>query len=340
MNICVIGGSGFIGGYLIEILKNHHSVLNIDKVKSLRHSDVSFKQCDIRDYNKLRQDIPSITDFVVLLAAEHRDDISPISLYYDVNVEGTHNVLKIMTEKHIENILFTSSVSVYGLNKNNPDELSDTDPFNHYGKSKFEAEKLLRRWFDNDQNGKSLIIVRPTVAFGPGNRGNVYNLLRQIVSRKFIMIGDGRNRKSMAYVQNVAGFINHCIVKGYKKYHLFNYIDKPDLTTRELISNVEMEIGEKIIPIKIPYVIGYFAAKSLDLIFGILKKKNPISAVRVKKFCATTQFDSATINDTGFVPQFTLENGLQITIKSILMESAIQKTYKNEDLLKETSLVK
>ena len=310
----------------MDILKDQHQLVNIDKVSSLRHADVTFKQCDIRDYHKLKQSISSNTDFVILLAAEHRDDVSPTSLYYDVNVEGTHNVLKIMTEKHINNIIFTSSVSVYGLNKNNPDELSDTFPFNHYGKSKLEAERLLRRWFDNDQNGKSLVILRPTVVFGPGNRGNVYNLLRQIASGKFVMVGKGNNKKSMAYVENVAGFIAHCIDRNYKGYHLFNYIDKPDITTKELVSEAEAAIGKKIIPIRVPFFVGFLVAKGLDHLLGILKKKNPISAVRIKKFCATTQFDSSTIQLTGYIPPFTLEKALEITIKSIFAEKSSTNT--------------
>ena len=322
MNICIIGGSGFIGGYLIAILKKQHNVINIDKVKSPKHPNVNYEQCDIRDYEKLNRAIPSDTDFILLLAAEHRDDVTPTSLYYDVNVEGAHNVLKIMTEKHIDNILFTSSVSVYGLNnKNKPDEFSPTFPFNHYGKSKLEAERILKRWFENDQNGKSLIIVRPTVVFGPGNRGNVFNLLKQISSGRFMMVGKGNNRKSMAYVENVAGFISHCINANYKKFHLFNYIDKPDLSTSQLVTQAEIAIGKRISPIKIPYIFGYSIAKTLDLVLGLLKKKNPISAVRIKKFCATTQFDSSTIQATGYKPPFSLEKGLEITIKSIVEEN-------------------
>jgi nucleoside-diphosphate-sugar epimerase len=320
MNICIIGGSGFLGRHLINLLCEYHDVLNIDRVKSNTHNKVSFVQCDITDYPRLKKLIPAGIDFIILLAAEHRDDVTPTSKYYEVNVEGTENVLKVMTEKNIYNIIFTSSVAVYGLNKHNPNEFSPTDPFNHYGKSKLEAENVLRRWFDNDQNGKSLIIIRPTVIFGPGNRGNVYNLLSQISSGNFMMIGNGDNRKSMAYVENVACFIAHCIDSNLKKFHLFNYIDKPDLSTRELVSHAELAIGKKILPIKIPYWIGYSTAKLFDIAFALLNKKNPISAVRVKKFCATTQFESTTIQPTGFKPPFTLEKGLEITIKSIIGE--------------------
>jgi nucleoside-diphosphate-sugar epimerase len=319
MTVCVIGGSGFIGTHLIRSIAANHTVINIDKqipAQAIEH--VQHFKADIRNYEDLKQVFPNDVDYVILLAAEHRDDVSPTSLYYDVNVEGTHNVLKIMAEKGVEHIIFTSSVSVYGLNKKNPDELSGTDPFNHYGKSKLQAERVLRRWFDNDRNGKSLIIIRPTVTFGPGNKGNVYNLLKQIASGNFVMVGRGKNKKSMAYVENVAGFISHCLDKKFKGYHLFNYIDKPDLATKELVHHAEIALNKKIIPIKIPYFIGYTGGMMLDLISKITKKKFSVSAVRVKKFCATTQFDSVTIQTTNYKPKKTLAEGLEITIKSIV----------------------
>ena len=61
----------------------------------------------------------------------------------------------------IKNLVFTSSVAIYGLNKSNPDEITDPDPFNHYGKSKLQAEK--KCWYDADPVGKS--VIRPTVIF-------------------------------------------------------------------------------------------------------------------------------------------------------------------------------
>lgn len=319
MNVCVIGGSGFIGTHLIKSLANHHQVTNIDKqLPSFQLENVTSIEADIRDYEKLRDAIPDETNYIILLAAEHTDDVSPISLYYEVNVDGAHNVLKVMTEKNIEHIIFTSSVAVYGLNKKNPDEFSETGPFNHYGKSKLEAENALRRWFENDRNGKSLIIIRPTVTFGPGNKGNVHNLLKQIESGKFIMVGRGKNKKSMAYVENVAGFMSFCLDKKYKGYHLFNYIDKPDLSTKELVKQAEESLGKKIFPIKIPYFIGYIGGKVLDFVSRLTHKKFPISAVRVKKFCATTQFSSVNIQTTNYKPIKTLTEGLEITIKSIV----------------------
>ena len=108
-----------------------------------------------------------------MLAAEHRDDVSPISLYYDVNVRGTKNVLDAMDKANVKNIIFTSSVAVYGLNKISPNENHSIDPFNHYGKSKWQAEIIIKNWYEKDPIGKSVTILRPTVIFGERNRGNV-----------------------------------------------------------------------------------------------------------------------------------------------------------------------
>lgn len=68
---------------------------------------------DVRDREKLTELLKG-TDVVVLLAAEHRDDVTPLSLYYDVNVGGMQNTLSAMEANGVKRIVFTSSVAVYG----------------------------------------------------------------------------------------------------------------------------------------------------------------------------------------------------------------------------------
>lgn len=308
--ISVIGGSGFVGTRLISLLKNIDCI-NYDKNASVFFPNIT-KKCDIRDKNSLVIN-PKCTT-IVLLAAEHRDDVSPISLYYQVNVEGTKNVLDKMDEAGIKNLVFTSSVAVYGLNKKNPEENYPKDPFNHYGKSKLEAEKLIKDWYENDPQEKSVTIIRPTVIFGERNRGNVYNLLQLISSGKFIMIGKGQNKKSMAYVGNVAAFIKDRICKKELGYHIFNYADKPDFTMTELCSIIEMKMNISIPKIRIPFWLGMIGGYGFDLLSILSQKKQSISAVRIKKFCATTQFDSTKAH-SAFSAPFTLEDGLNKTLE-------------------------
>lgn len=307
----LVGASGFVGTRLIDEL-NKEKCLNIDKSQSLKYPEIT----RIHDICKsgLQQMIPPNTESLVLLAAEHRDDVSPVSRYYDVNVGGTRKVLQVMDALGIKNIVFTSSVAIYGLNKLNPKEDHPADPFNHYGKSKWQAEQTLREWYELDPENRSLTIIRPTVIFGERNRGNVYNLLKQIASGKFLMIGKGRNKKSMAYVGNVASFIKYQLEHTVPGYKVFNYIDKPDLTMNELVENVENSLNKKLPRIRLPYAIGYLIGVGFDIFSKLTGKKLSVSSVRVKKFCATTQFDATAAHGSGFCAPFTLAEGLHRTL--------------------------
>jgi len=316
--LLLIGASGFVGTRLIEMIgkENCH---NIDKNVSIKYSEITTVKNILE--NSLFDSIPSDTQTIVLLAAEHRDDVSPTSLYYDVNVEGTRKVLAAMDKKEIKNIIFTSTVAVYGLNKKNPDETHPVDPFNHYGKSKWQAEEILRDWYNKDEENRSLTIIRPTVIFGERNRGNVYNLLNQIASGNFRMVGKGNNKKSMAYVGNIVAFIQYCIEIQKPGYHLFNYIDKPDLNMNELIRQVETSLEKKISSLRLPYWLGYMGGVGFDLLSKISGKSFSVSAVRVKKFCATTQFDATATHSSGFKAPFNLTEGLHRTLHYEFIET-------------------
>lgn len=309
--ILLIGASGFVGTRLIEQI-GQENCKNLDKNQSLTFPRITILQ-NILESN-LIDSIPPSTQTIVLLAAEHRDDVSPISKYYDVNVQGTINVLDAMDQKGINNIIFTSSVAVYGLNKNNPNETHPTDPFNHYGKSKWQAEEFLRQWYYGDPENRSLTIIRPTVIFGERNRGNVYNLLKQIATGNFLMVGKGTNKKSMAYVGNIAAFLQHFIEIQKPGYRLFNYIDKPDQNMYELVEQVEKSLNKKLPSVRLPYWLGYLGGLSFDFLAWLTGRKFPVSAVRIRKFCATTQFDASAAHNSGFKAPFTLAEGLHRTL--------------------------
>lgn len=312
-NIALVGASGFIGTRLIDLL-GKENCYNIDKNPSEKYNDIT-RIRDIRETH-LENAIPNDTDTLVLLAAEHHDDVSPISLYYEVNVNGTRLVLDAMDKKGITSIIFMSSVAVYGINKKNPDEQFPPDPLSHYGKSKWQAEQLLYEWLNENPSKKSLTIIRSTVVFGEKNLGNVHRLLHQIASGKFLMIGRGENRKSMAYVGNVAAFIKFCIETKRPGLQVLNYVDQPDLTMKELVCTSERSLNRKHPLLHLPFWLGITCGYCFDLITRITGKKFAISSTRIKNFCATTQFDATLVNKSDFVAPFTLEEGLFKTLKS------------------------
>lgn len=314
MKIAMIGASGFVGTRLIDLLKEdqNYELKNID----LEHShffDSITVIGDVRDQAQMDEMLQG-TDLVVLLAAKHRDDVTPVSLYYDTNVGGMRCTLNAMEKNGIKRLIFFSSVAVYGLNKSNPDESHPADPFNHYGKSKWEAEQVLQEWYKTHDDW-NIDIVRPTVIFGERNRGNVYNLLNQISSRKFLMVGKGDNVKSMAYVGNIVAFVKFMIESVNEGYNVFNYIDKPDTNMNDLVALVEKVLGKHIPSTHFPYWMGMMGGYCFDLLAKITGKKLAISSVRVKKFCAVTQFDSTKAMTSGFVPPYTLQEGLARTLE-------------------------
>jgi len=310
----VIGGAGFIGARLLPHLA---CPLVIDR--SASEEKPGAHRIDVRERERLADALGEV-ETVYLLAAEHADDVAPPSLYYDVNVGGAENVIAAAESRGIRRIVFTSSVAVYGLNAPDASEETQPDPFNDYARSKWEAEQKLMAWAERDR-GRSLVIVRPCVVFGEGNRGNVHNLLRQVHSGRFVMVGNGRNRKSMAYVGNLARFLAG-LEESPPGTQVFNYSDKPDLDMRRLVRVAAEELGVGLPRVAVPYPLGLLAGYGCDLVARITGRKLPVSSIRVRKFCAETTVDTSRLGSTGFEAPYTLEEGLRRMIRADFLGDA------------------
>lgn len=299
----------------------------IDKVAA-EPGQKAFFEADVRDVQALAAAMSS-DGTIINLSAEHRDDVQPRSLYDEVNVQGARNICQVATEKNIKQIIFTSSVAVYGFAPPDTGEDGELNPFNDYGRTKAEAEVVYREWQAEDPD-RSLVIIRPTVIFGEQNRGNVYNLLRQIQSGRFVMIGNGQNLKSMAYVENVAAFLKASLSFG-AGVHTYNYIDKPDFDMNTLVSVVREKLGRgNGVGVRLPYALGMSVGYVFDLLAKLTGKSFPISSIRVKKFCATTQFSSS-VSESGFVAPVSLKDGLRRTIQHEFFEDhSDEKQYFSE----------
>jgi nucleoside-diphosphate-sugar epimerase len=316
----VIGGSGFIGTRLMSRLR-HTGVAEskiIDKVLSKAFPDL-VTLSDVRSVEQLRASIVN-GSVIVNLAAEHRDDVRPLSLYDEVNVGGAENICTVAREKGVQTIIFTSTVAVYGFAPIGTDESGKIAPFNDYGRTKFEAEQVFKAWQAEKTTERTLVIIRPTVVFGEQNRGNVYNLLRQIASGKFVMVGSGENRKSMAYVENIAAFIEYSM--SFKPgVHIYNFIDKPDFTMNTLVGNVNRILGRPArISFRLPFTVGYLIGKGFDMVAAMTGKRFAVSSIRVKKFCANSVYNTA-LDKTGFVRPVPLEQALAQTVSYEFIES-------------------
>lgn len=326
-NIFIIGGAGFVGTRLATSLSQRAQRFSLGDLKP----SCSFDECielDIEMPGSL--DRLAGSDSIVNLAALHRDDIRPLSRYDDVNVQGSVNVCEAARKYDIDKIIFTSSVAIYGFGPADTDESGEPNYFNDYGRTKYLAELVYKEWQAEDPENRTLVIVRPTVIFGEGNRGNVFNLLKQIATGRFVMFGNGKNRKSMAYVENVAAFLEYSL--SFKPgLHIYNYIDKPDFDMNTLVSEARKTLfGKNNVGLRLPaflgVTIGYFA----DFVAKVTGKTLPVSSIRVKKFMGTTQFASS-VGETGFVPPVSLEEGLARTLRyEFLEDNSDKRTFETE----------
>jgi nucleoside-diphosphate-sugar epimerase len=319
MNIVVLGGSGFIGSRLVsELLAAGHRVRIFDRRASVLHPDrVTFG--DVRDLDAVTAALAGC-DCAIGLAAEHADDVRPVSLYRDVNVGGAANLVRAAAAQQVQRLLFVSSVSVYGLAQPLASESSPLRPSHPYGHSKVEAEAIHARWAEADPEHRSLVIVRPCVVFGEGNRGNVHALIDHIRRRRFVMIGDGRNRKSIAYVGNLVDFLCRSI-HAPPGIHCYNYADKPDLDTGTLVAEIRALLpGHRPTRARLPYALALAIGYGFDLLSRWRARPASISSARVRKFCADTSVAADAAFATGFRPRVTLREGLARTIARVIAD--------------------
>jgi len=310
--VLVVGGSGFIGTRLVTVLlERGHDVTIFDRQTSARHPQLTTVG-DVRSAEELTV-ASAGHDAIVHLAAEHRDDVQPLALYEEVNVDGARALIAAAEANGIERIVFTSTVAVYGLDKNNAAEDSVPEPFNEYGRTKLAAETLFRAWAGASPK-RSLTIVRPSVVFGEGNRGNVYNLAKQIASGRFLMVGDGSNRKSMSYVGNIVEFLADSLAAG-PGVTLSNFADKPDLSTSELITLLRADMGiTHSGGVRLPLWLGLAGGHVLDAVARLTRRTFPISAIRIRKFASDTTVNTERLLATGYTPRYSIEEALSRTI--------------------------
>ena len=319
--VLITGGSGFIGSRLARrLIDGGHQVRVLDLVVNPALADFTMRG-DVSDPIAVRIALEGV-DTVFHLAAQHRDDVQPIELYYTTNVDGMRVLCNEMDRAGIRRLIFTSSVAIYGFDTQDGDEGTPPAPANHYGKSKLEAERVVERWLERG-DGREAVVMRPCAVFGPSNRGNIFNLFRQVISGRFIMVGDGRNRKSMAFVENVVDALLFVMARSGSL--IVNYADKPDLCMNELVEIVCRAGGLRVPRLRLPKWLGLLAGHLLDFTARGMRRTFALSAVRVNKFCATSVVNADRIRALGFVPRATLAEGIGRTLKSEFPDVRVRK---------------
>lgn len=203
--ILVTGGAGYIGshtavlllerGYDVIIIDNYsNSNKNvINRIREITKKTVETYDFDLRNYEKLdcffgeNSDIYAVIHFAGLKAV--KESIDDSLLYYDNNVGGTLNLLKVMEKYDIRNFIFSSSATVYSSENKMPvSETSSLGPINPYGQSKLMIEKICEDVYKSN-NSWNFIILRyfnpvgahPSGLIGEAPLGKPNNLMLYIL---------------------------------------------------------------------------------------------------------------------------------------------------------------
>ena len=224
MNILVVGGAGYVGGGIVDKLKQTHNVTVYDSLiyEESYRKDVNFVYGDIRDHDKL---LPLLNenDAVIWLAALVGDGACSINpkLTFEINSES----VKFLANNFDKRVIFLSTCSVYGAQEGLLDESSAINPLSEYASSKVQAEEYL-----SDSNA---IIFRLGTLFGISDEFSrirldlVVNILvtKALTEGKLTVFG-GEQWRPLLHVVDVANAIAHTIesdVTGIFNLHYKNF---------------------------------------------------------------------------------------------------------------------
>lgn len=201
----VFGGAGFIGTHLTTYLvssQKYERVVSIDIGQPRAHvAGVEYLHHDVRETIDPNISNGSPAD-IFNLAAVHVTPGHPDGDYYYTNVLGAVNVCRFADEIGCKDIVFTSSISIYGPSEAALDEDATPRPVSAYGRSKFAAEKIHLLWQSGAPN-RRLTIVRPAVIYGLYEHGNFTRLSRMMQKKAFIYPGRTDTIKACGYVKDL-----------------------------------------------------------------------------------------------------------------------------------------
>ena len=203
----ISGGAGFLGLHLARRLADSHKVRTLDLApldEPSLEGRVDELRGDIRDPARARELVAGASILVHAAAAlpisGARDEIR------SVNVEGTATLLAAALEARVRRVVFISTTAVYGIPETHPiDESAPLHGVGHYGRSKIEAEEVLREF---ERRGLAAVVIRPKTFIGPERLG-VFEILFDWIreGRRIYVLGSGRNRYQLLAVEDLVDAI-------------------------------------------------------------------------------------------------------------------------------------
>lgn len=316
---CVIfGGTGFIGSHLAQhLLKSGlaEQVVLADIVPprddfSFDPVAVQYVAADVRKPISL-QALPPQADLVVNLAAVHREPGHEPHEYYETNLLGAENVCAYAEQIGCNNVIFTSSIAPYGPTESVKTEQSVPVPMSPYGGSKLAAEKIHLRW-QNGAPGRRLVIVRPGVVFGPGERGNVTRLVQATMRRYFVYMGNRATRKAGGYVKELVITMMWALERLPTEggHVLYNFTMQKPPSIEEYVATVcDVATVKRTVP-SIPYPVLLGMSYMIEAVARPLGIKQPVSPVRIRKLVRSNNIEPSILLREQYPYQYTLQSAM------------------------------
>ncbi|MFL9650017.1 NAD-dependent epimerase/dehydratase family protein [Exiguobacterium chiriqhucha] len=254
-NILILGQSSYIGKELNRKLQKNSNY----KVFLLSLRGDSWREYDFSSF-----------DVVVNLVglAHVKETKENKNKYFEINRDLAFDAGLKAKNEGVTQFIFMSSMSVYGINQGIIDKNSRINPNSHYGKSKYEAEKILS---EIEDDSFKVLILRPPMVYGLNSKGNYAKL--HSFSKKTFIFPNYKNKRSMIHIDKLCNFIIEIIDEG--KRGTFHPQDDDYVCTSIMVEKIASEYGRKLWMSKlfnpIIYVlINVLKIKSFTKIFGDL----------------------------------------------------------------------
>lgn len=190
LKIALTGAGGFIGKRFLQYNKDKFDLV-----------PVSLRETNVEDINL------ADTDVIVHLAGKAHDmNPVPDQVFYQVNYTLTKQLAEKARLQGVTHFIYVSSTKVYGDEANGVlNERSHCLPTDAYGKSKLQAEEMVRHL---SNTRFKVAVIRPPLVYGPGVKGNMIRLLDLANRNLPLPFGNTRNARSMVFVDNLVELIN------------------------------------------------------------------------------------------------------------------------------------
>ncbi|TMW72243.1 NAD-dependent epimerase/dehydratase family protein [Alteribacter natronophilus] len=218
MRVLITGKNGYVGNRLKVWLENHDEKFLVDKV-SVR--DNKWKMLDFSKYDSI---IHAAGIAHIKETKENKD------LYYKINRDLTVELSQKAKKEGVAQLIFLSSMSVYGVETGVIDRSTKPKPKSNYGASKLEAEEELKEMESKDFK---VAIIRPPMIYGENCTGNYRRL--SSLARKTPLFPNYQNKRSMLYIDNLSAKLEEVILQQSEGLYLpqdYEYVNTAELVNR------------------------------------------------------------------------------------------------------------